>query len=467
MPTALKPVAEEDNLSLLDRLALIGDDVDVMRHLRSMAGEESIETVVNSWKFQRRPSQDARYDEKWRYRVWLGGRGSGKTLSGSGAVDEAVYERDVKRLVFVGRTSADIRRVMVDGATGILNFGPEERRPLWKGAPINRVIWPKTGAIAECLSADEPKQGAGPNSALTWCDEMAQYPFVVNQEGAMVNMWDQAKLFTREGDDPRILVTTTPRPVKALRDLVANPTALVTVETTYANRSNLPESFIHDVMEMEGTRIGRQEIYAEILDDIEDALWTSQMIDDNRIMNEDIDDLLGKMERVVVGVDPDAVHKEGTSYTGITVVGLREGHAYVFDSIRLRAHSMDWAIAVRRMYDRWQADTVVVEINHGGDLVTENLRVNGGLHMPVKGIRAKRGKELRAEPVATAYKKGLVHHVGQFHSLENEMMMFPLFHEFDDEIDSLVYAVNEILVQENPVVRFWFFNNGNLMGEGY
>ena len=296
---------------------------------------------------------------------------------------------------------------------------------------------------------------------------MAQYPFVVNQEGAMVNMWDQVKLFTREGNDPRILVTTTPRPVKALRELVANPAALVTVETTYANRSNLPESFIHEVMEMEGTRIGRQEIYAEILDDIEDALWTSAMLDDNRIMHVNVDDLLGKMERVVVGVDPATTHTDEANYTGITVVGMRDEEAYVFDSIRLRAHSKEWALAVRRMYDRWQADCVVVETNQGGDLVEENLRFADGKLMPIKRIHAKRGKLLRAEPVAHAYAKGIVHHVGLFPSLENEMLMFPLFHEFDDEVDSLVYAVNEILVQETPVVRFWFFNNGNLMSDTY
>ena len=444
----------ENNTSIIDQIALAGHDK-ISDFVEGLSRHE-IKALLSSWEYQRRPSQNAFLERDWRYRVWLGGRGSGKTLAGAHAVREAVFNHGVQRLAFIARRSADIRTVMVDGATGILNIGPEEQRPIWKGPPTNRVIWPQTGAIADCFSAEEAKQGAGPNSEFSWCDEMALWPFDVKQEGAAVNMWNQVKIFTRAGKNPRIIVTTTPRPVPAVRSLVSDPRALVSRDSSYANRSNLPKDYFDTLKADFGdTRLGRQEIYAEILDEVPGAHWQSEWIDSTRVPRERKDELKEQMDRIVVAVDPAFEVNEESHYTGIAVCGVKDGEGYVFESMRVKVSSRQWADIVATLYQRYMADCVVAEVNHGGEIVEENLRVSGGIAMPIKTVRAKKGKILRSEPVSHLYELRKVHHIGMFAKLESEMIVFPEAHEYDDDIDALVYALSELMVKDQPIVRFW------------
>ena len=400
--------------------------------------DADIENLLWDWRANGRPNQ-FRPDGDWRYWLVLAGRGFGKTRTGAEAVRELV-DAGYRIIHLVAPTAADARDVMVQGESGLLNCYPAHLRPLYE--PSKRLVTFHTGAIARLFSADEPERLRGPQCEAFWADEMCAWRFI--QEA-----WDNLAFGFRLGKDPRGIITTTPKPVKQLKELVNHPACIVTRGSTYENRSNLATGFFQDVIRRyEGTRLGRQELNAEILDDTPGALWTRQMIEATRIRLGDVRwDLI---TRIVVAIDPAVSATDDADETGIVVAGLtRSQHVVVLDDLTCKESPASWArIAVNAFVTR-HADRIVGEVNNGGDLVERNIR-SIAPNVPFRAVRASRGKAVRAEPVAALYEQGRVHHVGAFPEMEDQLCTFVpgVAQKSPDRMDALVWAVTELLFDQ-------------------
>jgi len=385
------------------------------------------------WSVWRRSKQSTP-DGDWRVWLILAGRGFGKTRTGAEFIREQVESGRASRIALVGATAADVRDTMVEGASGLLSVFPPDRRPRYEPSKRRVTFW--NGATATAFSADKPDRLRGPNHDLAWADELAAWRYM--------DAWDQLMLGLRLGDRPRVVVTTTPRPIPIVRRLAATTDGSVHVTTgsTYENMANLSPDFIDEMRRRyEGTRLGRQELEAQIIDDVDGALWERATIDDLRVHTPP------PMRRVVVAVDPAVTSGEDSAETGIVVAGVdSRGDGFVIDDKSLRASPNDWAAAVVAAYHTHRADVVVAEANQGGDLVTSLIRTVDS-RVPVKLVRASRGKRTRAEPVAALYEQGRVHHVGFFTELEDQLCSWvPDVSNSPDRLDALVWAFTDLMV---------------------
>lgn len=361
----------------------------------------------------------------------LAGRGFGKTRTGAEWVREQVEAKGKRRIALVGRTVADTRDVMVEGESGILEISPPWFRPVYVQSN-RRLTWPN-GAIATTYSADKPDQLRGPQHDAAWCDEIASWRY----EAA----WDNLMLGLRLGTSPQCVVTTTPRPTKLIRDLLKDKTCAVVRGSTYENLANLAESFATRILaKYEGTTLGRQEIYAEILDDIAGALWKLALIDEHRA--ETTPDLM----RTVVAIDPATTSGTGSAETGIVVAAMgADQHGYVLDDRTTRGTPNEWANIAIQAFRDYRADRIVAEVNNGGEMVGTVLR---GIdpNISYSAVWASKGKRTRAEPISALYEQGKVHHVGQFAELEDQMCSWqPLSGDASpDRMDAMVWALTEL-----------------------
>ena len=339
------------------------------------------------------------------------------------------------RIALVARTAADVRDVIVEGESGILAVHDDAERPVWK-ASMRRLEWPN-GATATTYSADEPDQLRGPQHAAAWCDELAAWRYT--------DTWDQLmfglRLPTKTGESNRVVVTTTPRPTDIIRALAASPDTVLTRGATKDNRRNLARGVVADLeRRYAGTRLGRQELDGEILDDNPGALWKRDGIDAARVR------VAPDLRRVVVGVDPAVTSSATSDETGIVVAGLGyDGRFYVLGDYSGRYSPEQWASRAVQAYRGHKADRVVAERNQGGDLVERNLRTVDR-NLPVTTVHAKRGKALRAEPVSSLYEQGRVSHVGSLAALEDQMTAWDPGGdgESPDRVDALVYALDDL-----------------------
>jgi phage terminase large subunit-like protein len=328
---------------------------------------------------------------------------------------------------------------MVEGESGLLATHPKDQRPIYEPSK-RRVTWPN-GAVATLFNATEPDQLRGPQHDLAWLDELAKWRYA--QE-----TFDMLQFGLRLGDKPRQCVTTTPRPTPLVRYLMKQPRWVVTKGSTYDNQANLAPSFVKQIISRyEGTRLGRQELNAEVLDDAPGALWTRAKLDETRRRKTD---KLPDMQRIVVAIDPaaSAGTEDGQAETGIVVAGMGvDGRGYVLDDVSCRATPNAWARQAVAAYDLYSADAIVAETNQGGDMVEQTIR-SVRPSIPFIGVRASRGKVTRAEPVAALYEQGRVSHVGSFPQLEDQMVLFtPLGIEGGttaDRTDALVWALTEL-----------------------
>jgi phage terminase large subunit-like protein len=381
----------------------------------------------------------------WRVFMLCAGRGFGKTRVGAETVRGFVETGIARRIALVGPTAADVRNVMVEGESGLLTISPAWHRPLYEPSK-RRLTWPN-GAIATTFSADEPERLRGPQHDLAWCDELAAWRYP--------EAWDMLMFGLRLGDDPRAIVTTTPKPTKLVRGLLADPHTAVVRGRTVENARNLAPAFLTSIVrKYEGTRLGRQELDAEILDDVPGALWSRKGIDDNRLgLTAPRPDMI----RIVVAIDPAATSGEDADETGIIVVGKAPApdgieHGYVLGDLSGRHAPTEWARLAIAAYRQHSADRIIAEVNNGGEMVEATIRVVDW-NVAYKAIRASRGKVTRAEPVAALYEQGRVHHVGAFPQLEDQMCAFTS--DFDrnaagyspDRVDALVWGLSEILVE--------------------
>lgn len=371
------------------------------------------------------------------------GRGFGKTRVGAETVREWACEKLEAPIHLIAPTASDIRKVMVEGPSGLLRCYPPGEAPKYEPSKGHLITW-ANGNVAYCFSADEPERLRGPQCARFWCDEIAAWRFAEDA-------WDNLIFGFRIGSDLRGVITSTPKPIKLIKDIVADSDTVVTRASSYENARNLsPKFFSTIVSKYEGTRLGRQELLAELLEDVPGALWKQAMIDALRIRLADVRwDLL---TRTVVAIDPAVTSGKESAETGIIVAALTvSGHVVILDDLSCRETPLGWARVAVGAYNTRHADRIVGEVNNGGDLVEANIRACAP-NASYRAVRASRGKTLRAEPVAALYEQGRVHHVGLFKDLEEQMTNWtPQGNEKSpDRMDALVWAVTELLIDPEP-----------------
>lgn len=394
--------------------------------------DAEVAVIAYDWLFWARPSQMTPPGD-WRKWLVMAGRGYGKTRVGSEWVRESA--KSFRFVNLIGATADDARDIMIEGESGILAVCPQTEAPLYVPSK-RRLEWPN-GATSLIFTADEPERLRGKQHERLWCDEIAAWKYA--QEA-----WDQAMFGLRLGPDPRAIATTTPKPVALVRSLLADPTCVVTRGSTYENRANLAPAFFTEIItKYEGTRLGRQEINAELLDDVPGALWQRKSIDDLRVTE------APALRRIVVGVDPSVTSGEESAETGIIVAGLgADGHGYVLDDRSRRDTPLGWATAAVTAYHAHHADRLVAEINNGGELV-ELVVHTVDPNIAYRAVHAQKGKAARAEPIAALYEQGRVHHVGVFDELEDQMCSYMPGGVSPDRLDAHVWALSELMLTDS------------------
>jgi phage terminase large subunit-like protein len=355
--------------------------------------------LENSWSAVARPNQLPPLGDWWQIWLLLAGRGFGKTRTLAEWVCEQVASGQASWIALVAATAADARDVLVEGESGILAVAPPGFQPVYEPSK-RRLTWPN-GAIARTYSAEEPDRLRGPQHDAAVCDELGSW--------SRPETWDMLQFGLRLGRNPRCLVATTPRPTKLIRELLAREgrDVVVTRGSTYENRANLAPGFFDQVIrKYEGTRLGRQELNAELLEDTPGALWSHGIIDAARQA------AAPNLARIVVAIDPAVTSGEDADETGIVVVGKdNQGHGYVLADASGKYQPIEWAKTAIAAYRAHRADRIVAETNNGGDMVAATLRMVDP-NVPFTAVRASRGKVTRAEPVSALYEQGRMHHVG-------------------------------------------------------
>jgi phage terminase large subunit-like protein len=377
-----------------------------------------------------RSDQRPPMDGDWVTWLLTGGRGSGKTRTGSEFTQRMTEYTG--RLALVGPTGPDARDVMVEGESGILAIAAPGKVPAWEPSK-RRLTWPN-GAKGHVFSAEEPDRLRGPEHGYAWIDEPAHFPLVQQ-------VWDNLMFGLRIGARPRVVATTTPKPRPWLKELIAARTTRVAKASTFDNLDNLAPTFAELIISRyQGTRLGRQELEGEILEDVEGALWHYEMIEVDRV------ERAPTMVRVVIAVDPAGTANRHSDETGIVAVGVdRSGDLYVLGDRSGRYSPAGWANAVDALADEHDADAIVAEKNFGGDLITANLR-SAGIRRRILLVDSRRGKALRAEPIVGLYEQHKVHHVGRHSDLEEQMCSWAPYEDRDspDRVDALVHGCTQL-----------------------
>lgn len=398
--------------------------------------QKEAEALIYDWEFWARPKQ---LPPDWDWYIWLllSGRGGGKTRSGAEVVNKWARE-GFSPIALIGETKADVRDTMVEvGNSAILNISPPWFMPDYEPSK-RRLIYPN-GVLAIIYSGDEPDQLRGPQHEKAWADELSKYKYPKD-------CWDNLMFGLRIGKQPQAVVTTTPRPIKVIKDLMADKRTAVTRGHTLENRDNLAPDFLGYILrKYEGTRLGRQELAGEILDDNPDALWERAKIDELRVKK------YPELRRIVVAIDPQGTDSDTSSSTGIIVAGIAEVagrvEGYVLADLTLSGTPERWATAAVTGYYNFKADRIVGEVNFGGDMVESIIRVVDK-SVSFKKVHASRGKAIRAEPVSALYEQGRIHHVGFFPDLEDQMCEWVLGDKSPDRLDALVWAITELMLEE-------------------
>lgn len=416
-------------------------------HLLNTLSQDELAFIENDWLLLRRVDQTPP-EGAWRVWMLLGGRGAGKTRAGAEWIRELALgeQAHTGRIALVGETYADVRDVMVEGVSGILSVHGTFQRPVWKRS-LNRLEW-ENGCIAQAFSAEDPDGLRGPQFSAAWVDELAKWR-------KADEAWDMLQFSLRLGENPRQVVTTTPRPVPILKRLLAESGVVVSRATTQDNASNLAPTFMQNIVSRyEGTRLGRQELLGELIEDRADALWQRSELEACRVL------VAPSLVRIVVAVDPPATSGKNADACGIVVAGItKSGMAFVLeDATAERATPLRWASCAVAAFHRHRADRILAEVNQGGEMVASVLR-QVETDVPLKLVHARRGKWLRAEPVAALYEQNRVYHVGAFGKLEDEMCLFGLDGlpggGSPDRLDALVWALSDLCLSSasNPNLR--------------
>lgn len=405
------------------------------------------EALLHDWRFRARDSQLAP-DGPWRTWLVMAGRGFGKTRCGAEWVLERV-DQGARRIHLIGATAADVRDTMIEGESGILTVASGRLRPEY--IPSRRLLrWPN-GARALCFSAEKPRQLRGPQCDTAWADEPCAWEHL--------DAWNQLMLGLRLGADPRVVVTTTPRPTKLVKTIMRAAGEFITRGSTYENAGNLAPQFLDEILgAYEGTRLGRQEIHAELLEDTPGALWTLDLFDATRVT------VAPPLDKFVVAVDPSASSSEGSAETGIIGAGTSGDHGYVVADRSGKCSPGEWGERAVLLFDELEADEVIGEVNNGGDMVghviataAEKLHREGKRKSreppPYRAVHASRGKRTRGEPIATLFENGRAHVVGTLRHLEDQASTWDASSgaPSPDRMDAMVWALWALMIDKAPM----------------
>jgi phage terminase large subunit-like protein len=426
--------------------------------IAAMSDEEKAEVLAGldpdalqwDWSFWGRPEQQRPQGDDWNIWMYLAGRGAGKTRTASEWVrEEAKYTNTgQRRFALVARTAADVRDVIVEGESGIINVTPPSERPLYEPSK-RRLTWPN-GNTATCFTADEPDSLRGPQFTHAWGDEVAAWR--QTPDGAGLTAFENLRIGTRLGKNPKIMITTTPKRVPLLYELLreadTNPgKVIITKGSTMDNSGNLSAAYMDGILGVyEGTRLAAQELYGEMLSDVEGALWTVELIDRTRelVMPH------GAPLRCI-GVDP-SVAENPRDECGIIVVAstgdrdLYKRQSWVLEDASILGSPDVWANKVVAMARKWGCP-VIAEVNQGGALVRNAINTIDPT-VKVLEVHSKYGKALRAEPITLAYEQNRVHHVGYLADLESQMTAWiPGEGKSPDRVDALVHALTALLIK--------------------
>lgn len=415
-------------------------------------GAAEIAWLEKDWLLWARDDQLPPLDRPWRSWLFLGGRGAGKTRAGAEWIRAQALgipplaPRIASRIALVGETILDARRVMVEGVSGLLAVHRDCERPVFEASKL-QLVWP-TGAVAQLFSAEDADSLRGPQFEVAWTDEVAKWR-------TAEATWDMLQFALRLGAEPRQVITTTPRPIQLLRQIMGDPATVITRAATADNADFLAPPFVDQMLRRYGgTALGRQELLGEIIDERAAALWRRDWIEAHRVT------AAPELRSIVVAVDPPVTATAASDACGIVVAGVGpDGRAYVLADRTLQGREpAQWARAAVAAYRDFMADRVVAEVNQGGDLVVMILKQIDAA-VPVRTVRATRGKWLRAEPVAALYAEGRVAHAGAFDALEDQMCNFGadglVAGRSPDRLDALVWALTDLMLsgEARPSVR--------------
>ncbi len=409
-----------------------------LRTLLEDLGPKQCAELMHTWTMWARDNQLEPSGDAWNIWVILAGRGWGKTRTGAETIRTWATSGRCRRIALVGADAADARDIMLEGDSGLLRVHPKGERPVYEPSK-KKLTWPN-GAEGHLYSAEDPESLRGPQFDGAWSDELAKWKYL--QE-----TWDQLQFGLRLGTHPRQIITTTPKPLKLLKLLTSRPDVVVTKGHTYENSRNLANNFLQTMKEKyEGTRLGRQELSAELLTDNPNALFANSVIDECRLL-----DKLAtpNLHNRVVGLDPPATGNANSDACGIVVAGeeLRQGpnHYYILDDQTVQGRSpMEWGRMAVKAYREWGASAIVAESNNGGDMIKTIIH-SIDPNVNVIKVFATVGKFARAEPIAGIYEQKRVHHVGQFTELEDEMTEFDasglVKGQSPNRMDAMVWAL--------------------------
>lgn len=401
-------------------------------------GHRATVQAYTDWLNTARPSQITPQGNDWNIWLILAGRGWGKTRTGAADALLFALRHPESQVAVVTPTFGDLKRTAFEGPSGILKTLPRDCLLNGRGRGYNSSgasIRLFNGSIIMGFSATEPDRLRGPQFHRAWCDELAAWRYP--------DTFDQLMFALRLGENPKCVITTTPRPTPLIQALKAREDSVVTTGSTFENADNLASSTLAMLKEKyEGTTLGRQELYAEIIDAFEGALWTHAMIDRSRLKEDSEVELV----RVLVAIDPAVTHGDNSDETGIVVVGKCErGHYYLLDDLSGRYSADNWGRIAVKAYHDYEADQIVAEVNNGGDLVARLIK-SIDPRVPYRAVHASRGKLVRAEPVAALYEQDKVHHLGFFGDLESQMCTYTGIRPkpSPDRLDALVWGLSEL-----------------------
>lgn len=416
---------------------------EAISYIKNNLNARQAEQLLKDWSiFARKEQLPPKGD--WFIWLFLGGRGAGKTRTGAEWIRRKVME-GAKRIAFIGATAADVRDVMIEGESGILACCSDydvDLKGNKMGVPIyepskRRLTW-GNGAQVSAFSAEKPDRLRGPQHDTMWADEIAAWQYA--------DAWNLAMFGLRLGEKPQVFVSTTPKPVKVLKDLIKNEGCTITRATTYDNKSNLAASFFKQIIRgYEGSPLGQQELMGEMLDAAETAFWDRERLNKSRLSR---DQLNLNLVKIAIGVDPAVTAHENSDETGIIVAGIdQNNNGYILEDGSGKYKPLDWARKVVSLQKKWRVQTIIAEGNQGGDLVAANIRtVDPGA--PVQIVRATRGKAARAEPVATLFYAERIFLLGNFPRLEEQMCTWEPYGKgaSPDRVDAMVWVFTYLMI---------------------